>query len=344
MTGSLLARTESAHRKGQRILAPLIGLPGVRLAHTTVKLAQQNPSIHSRVLSSIVKTFAPDIVFPLMELAVEANALGWKTNFPVDEPPTVEKTPFQPSDLNSLESVDIRSDSRVRAYCETVRRAADQVPPSVILGAYVTGPYTLAALMMGTEEAAIATKLHKAELHGLLAFTNRTIDTYMRSLIEASAGLICILEPTAMMLGPSEFKEFSADYVRSLRLTCDQAGNPTVLHICGRSMHLIEHMASTGVDGLSLDSQESGVDLAEAIQRVPRETVILGNISPTETMLFGNPELVRREVWNLADRLCEFPNFALSTGCDLPLDTPLENVYAFMDAGRRLRREESLPC
>lgn len=31
-----------------------------------------------------------------------------------------------------------------------------------------------------------------------------------------------------------------------------------------------------------------------------------------------------------------YPNFVLSTGCDLPPETPLANIQAFMEAGRRL--------
>jgi len=39
------------------------------------------------------------------------------------------------------------------------------------------------------------------------------------------------------------------------------------------------------VDALSLDSRETGVVLARLMHRVPEETVLVGNISPTVTML-----------------------------------------------------------
>jgi uroporphyrinogen-III decarboxylase len=31
------------------------------------------------------------------------------------------------------------------------------------------------------------------------------------------------------------------------------------------------------------------------------------------------------------------PNFILATGCNLPPDTPLKNISAFMEAARNLR-------
>ena len=339
MTGLLRQQAECAFRSGKRLLAPLIGLPGVRLAGTTVKLAQQNSSVHAAVLSAIIETFAPDFIFPLMELAVEANALGRRTSVPLNEPPTVLPDGFELSELSALESVDVRADARALAYCETIRRTVELSPPSVTVGGYVTGPYTLAALIMGAEEAAIATKLRTGELQLLLRLARRTIDAYLRMLTDAGARAICILEPTAVMLGPAEFQACSADHVSVLRAACDRAGATSILHVCGNAMHLIDRMVETGVDGLSLDSAEAGVKLGQVLRRIPDTTVILGNISPTSTMLFGTPEQVSREVTDLGRLLQDFPNFILATGCDLPLETPLENIRAFMQAGRHLSRD-----
>jgi uroporphyrinogen decarboxylase len=53
-------------------------------------------------------------------------------------------------------------------------------------------------------------------------------------------------------------------------------------------------------------------------------------------MRFGTPEDVRREVERLRKEMEPYPNFILSTGCDLPQETPRENIQAFMDAGRRV--------
>jgi len=39
------------------------------------------------------------------------------------------------------------------------------------------------------------------------------------------------------------------------------------------------------VGALSLDWRDTGVDLARLMHRVPEETVLMGNISPTMTML-----------------------------------------------------------
>ena len=99
--------TRKAYREGRRLVAPLLGLPGVRLSGTNVKLAQQNASEHFRVVKTIVETFSPDVVFPLMDLSVEANALARYTVIPVHDTAVVPKTDFSLHEVDTLRKIDI---------------------------------------------------------------------------------------------------------------------------------------------------------------------------------------------------------------------------------------------
>jgi uroporphyrinogen decarboxylase len=42
-------------------------------------------------------------------------------------------------------------------------------------------------------------------------------------------------------------------------------------------------------------------------------------------------------VQDLLGKMSPYPNFVLSTGCDLPQETPLANIRAFVEAGRAWR-------
>jgi uroporphyrinogen decarboxylase len=81
----LLDKTLTAYEKGHRLVAPLMGFPGIRLTGCSIKLAQQNVGEHFGVLRALHETFSPDMLFPLMDLSVEANALGRYTLFPSDD-------------------------------------------------------------------------------------------------------------------------------------------------------------------------------------------------------------------------------------------------------------------
>lgn len=329
---------ERTQREGRRVVAPLIGFPGINIVQSSIKLAQQNFGEHFRVLKAIAETFEPDVMFPLMDLAVEANALGYYTLFPQAESATVVRTASCLEELERISQVNIAFDSRLLGYIETMKMMSLGLPDTIVKGAYVTGPYTLAALMLGADEAAMATVLRPDELHVLCRFTTERIQEYVRLLIAAGAQAICILEPSAVMMGPDQFAEFSAAYVRHIIQSCKYTGITTIYHTCGNTMHLVNKMVESGVNAISLDSPDAGVDLPAVAAKVPQEVIIMGNISPTGSLLRGTPQEVEDEVTVLLRQMAPFPNFVLSTGCDLPQETPVENIRAFMRAGR-IRRD-----
>jgi len=325
------------YAQGQRLVAPLLGFPGVTLAETEIKLAQQNYSEHFRVIRALVETFQPDLIFPLMDLSIEANALGRYTLFPRNESATVPRDHFDFEEIEALGRIDLACDSRIMGYVETVKRMKKELPDTLIKGAYVIGPYSLAGLLISAEEAAVRTLTHPGEMHRLCGFTRGVIQQYADLLIEAGAELICILEPSAVMLGPKQFTLYSAAHVQTLAARFKEQGVYTVYHICGNSMHLIQPMVNSGVDGMSLDAREYGVDLLKVLQTVPGRVAVIGNISPTGKMLLGTPDEVRMEVRDFLERMTPYPHLILSTGCDLPRETPLENIRAFMETGRNFR-------
>lgn len=333
----LLNALKSANQNRERLVAPLVGFPGLKLVNSTIKLAQQNYYEHFKVIKAIVDTFHPDAVFPLMDLSVEANALGRYTIFPVNESATVVTEDFTMDDLEMLKDIDIRYDTRLLGYVETVKLMNIFLPKEILKGAYVTGPYTLAGLLLGATNAATYS-ITEPEFLSLVcdAVIEKILD-YVRLLISAGAQIICVLEPSAVMLGPDEFEQFSKKYVSRISQLCNDTPVSVVYHICGNSMHLIEKMCDANVNALSLDSEEAGVDLVSVAKKIPNDIVIIGNVCPTGKILNGNPDDVKSEVENLLNKMKKFENFILSTGCDLPQEVPLENIHAFMNAGRNYK-------
>ncbi|MBU0666779.1 MAG: uroporphyrinogen decarboxylase family protein [Nanoarchaeota archaeon] len=316
-----------------------MGLPGVRLAGTSVKMAQQNHQIHFRVIKKLVDKFSPDMIPFLMDLSVEANALGMYTIFPVHDTATVH-TEFNIEDklhLQAISDISISSDSRVLSYVKTMELMNAGLPDDMIKIAYVTGPYTLAALMMDAQEAAIATLDNPVALHNLCEIATNKIQEYVRMLTTAGANSIVILEPTAVMLGPKQFREFSGHYVNHIVTAHKYSGVSMIYHTCGNTMNLISEMVNSGIDGISLDSEDAGVQLQLVAEIVSETVVVIGNISPTKVLTYAQPEEVTASVNELLDKMKPFSNFILSSGCDLPQEAPLENIAAFMNAGRNYK-------
>ena len=334
---SLLKEVQKAYSNNQRLISPLMGFPGLPLVNSTIKLAQQNYGEHYKVLTALIKKFEPDMIFPLMDLSVEANALGLYTVFPQRDTATVLKEKIDFIDQILEKQINISYDTRLQGYVETIKLLRIRFPETVIKGAYVTGPYSLAGLMIGAEELAIAVLMEPEKISKLCEFAIEKIQEYIRLLIGAGAQAICILEPTAVMLGPEDFEKYSSSFVKHINSSYKYTDVSTIYHTCGNTMHLIEKMEESGVDAISLDSNETGVNLPEVAKRLKKDTIILGNINPTGSIFTGTPEKVQQEVTELLQSMDFYPNFILSTGCDLPEEVPVENIYAFMETGRQYR-------
>lgn len=306
---------------------PLMGFPGIQINGSSLKQNEFNWSIQFWTIFELVRHFQPDGVFMFMDLSVEANGLGLPVRFPLDESPSVEYPVVRTQeDLHRYYRVDILADGRTRVFIETMRLMARHL--NILRGGYVIGPFTLAGLMMGATQTAMATIDDPDLLHEVLKLTTYVITRYANALARAGAHTIAILEPSAVMLSPRQFRQFSGDYVRRI---IEQMEALPILHICGNATHLIDEMVATGAQGLSLDSL---VDLASVAQAVSPEVVLIGNINPTAVMVDCSPQEAYTTTLALIEQMAPYSNFVLSTGCDLPPETPLANIRAFMDAGR----------
>lgn len=313
--------------KDRILVIPLLGAPGTKLSRTTLRENLTDANIQLRTIELLIERFQPDGIFPFMDLTVEAESLGLDISFPENENPAVRKHNVKSEE--DLEAVRLRYkgiSGRMPLFIKVVEGLAKKF--SIVKGAYVIGPYTLAGELMGVEELGINTILNPGLAHKFIEFTSSIIKDYAKALLDAGADVIAVLEPSAVMLSPRQFEEFSGRYFSYL---VEELKSPLILHICGDTTHLLEKMSRIGAIGLSLDSL---VDLKEASEIVPEDVVLIGNLDPVKVFLQSNPEEVAKATRDLLNRMKGVSNFILSSGCDLPIDTPLENIEAFIQEGK----------
>jgi len=332
----LLTAVEKANSERRRLVIPLLGFPGINIIRTTIKIAQQNHIEHFKVLKALYDKFKPDAMFPLMDLSVEANALGLYTLFPIEDSATVVPAHFDETELELMRKIEMQGDSRALSYSATVKTMSDHFD-GVLTCAYITGPYTLAGLILGANKAAELTLVDPDLLDRVCQLAYEKILDYSVMLTEAGAKVVCVLEPSAVMLGPDQFIRYSAEYIKKISEHYEKTEIAIVYHICGNSMHLIRAMCDAGVNAISLDSPDTGMNIKEACKIAGENIIVLGNINPAGKILYGTYEDVYKETELLLKETEEFPNYILSTGCDLPQAVPLENIRAFMDAGRNYK-------
>ena len=178
----------------------------------------------------------------------------------------------------------------------------------------------------------MATILDPDLLQAALRLATAVILPYVRALEDAGADMIAILEPSGSLLSPRRFGAFCGQYVAEIIAAMRVM---PILHICGQTTHLLDGMIATGAQGLSLDS---AVYFPQAIQRLPDDMVLIGNLDTVVVMNQMAPREVYQTATDLIAAMAPHPNFILSSACDLPLDTPHENIDALLQAALDARR------
>jgi [methyl-Co(III) methanol-specific corrinoid protein]:coenzyme M methyltransferase len=129
--------------------------------------------------------------------------------------------------------------------------------------------------------------------------------------------------------------EYYARYLRDMhREFARQLPVPLILHICGRTVDRMEHIAQTGMAAFHYDSKNAP---AESMEIVKNRIALVGNINNPETLFSKGPEEVRREVY----RNLEAGVQLVGPECAIPLQTTIENLQEIPRAVRDWHREHA---
>ena len=312
----------------KNLVIPLLGAPGITLSKTTLRENLTNSEVQYKTLSILIDKFSPDGIFPMMDLTVEIEALGSETNFPENANPSVVKPLIKNrEDLKILKGNWQGISGRMKVFIEVMEKIAKKY--SIIKGGYVIGPFTMAGELMGANDIAMQVMLNPELVAELVNFSLEVISEYANALFNAGADAIAVLEPLAVILSSKKYKEFSLYPFK--KLVSNLNNKPLILHICGNTNHLIKSMLDSGAVGLSLDS---GINFEELKKIIPPEITLMGNLNPVKIFLQSTPDQVAEATKSLKESMKDTKNFILSSGCDIPLDTPLKNIEAFMKAAR----------
>lgn len=66
----------------------------------------------------------------------------------------------------------------------------------------------------------------------------------------------------------------------------------------------------------------------------------MGNVDPAVQFRNGTPESVKKETKRILRECTAYPNFVISSGCDIPPQSPWENIDAFFAAVEEFYAEQ----
>lgn len=262
---------------------------------------------------------------------------GSRTNDPENNVPAIVEHYL--TDLDhldeklSLEKVD-RDHDPWNAQCfESMEIMKKEIGDEVGLSIAPPGPFTAASSLYPSSKLLRALIKEPEKVHQLLRFTTDALKIIAKEYIQAGCGFsICDPVASGSILSKKAFCQFSQPYTRELIDYVHSLGRTVTIHICGNTSTITEEIVKTGCDVLSIDNR---VSLEDTKRRVGNLVPIIGNVDPVDVMMGGTPSLVREDVRRCFAQAFDSPKkFMLSTGCGIPIETPVENIDALMTAGR----------
>jgi len=140
---------------------------------------------------------------------------------------------------------------------------------------------------------------------------------------------IAIADPFASgdLISAQTFSVFVAPFLAELVRRAREKGKYSMIHICGDTSTILEHLARIHPDCFSLDQK---VNLTEARRALGGKVCVAGNLSPTGAILNGMPADVTAEARDCLRAWGDGGGFILTLGCDYPKTVPIANIMALM--------------
>jgi [methyl-Co(III) methylamine-specific corrinoid protein]:coenzyme M methyltransferase len=275
--------------------------------------------------------------------SVEVSAFGVLTRHMGAQrlPVVLQRRVSKTDDVDRLLVPDPRTEGKVPVVLEAVRILEEEweeaVEVPIFLG--ITSPLMLAMQLRGDHETLMDMDKDPSLLKALLAKTTDFILEYVREAVEAGVDQIVLDDSlsNSEFLTLQHFREFVEPYEDRVANEMRRVGIESILHVCGHvSEQQLDRMIEIDVDALSID-EGVPISLAKRLG-ARRHMAVIGNVSPTKTLLMGSVQRVEEDTRGCIDAGVD----VVAPGCSLETYTPLDNLVAMTSTAKRYGAERAM--
>jgi uroporphyrinogen decarboxylase len=187
------------------------------------------------------------------------------------------------------------------------------------------GPFSLAGRIFGVSESMELSLTNPDEITLLLEKVTPFLIEYAQAFKDKGADGVIIAEPAAGLLSPRSLGKFSSPYVKQI-IDATQSNEFTiVLHNCGAKLVHLNKILEAGAEIYHFGEP---MDIPSALEQVNGTVILGGNLDPAAVFASGSVENVIQQTKNLLLATNQFPNYFVSSGCEIPPDAYPEFIEA----------------
>ena len=282
--------------------------------------------VHANIVC--MQKYGIDAVSAISDPMRECADMGMDIEFPEDGVPH-EKELFikEKSDLLKLKPVAPANGRRMTDRVQAVDLFKKEVGNEFPIIGWVEGSFAMAADLRGVNSFLMDLYEDRDFVVDLLEICLEQAVLFARAQIDAGADIIGVGDAIASVAGPLAYNDLAVQYETRLLEAIRQAGGMTKLHICGNTAPFLESLPAQHCDILDVDWM---VPIDKAAELHGNITCINGNYDPVAVLLQGTVQDVKDAVKSCM-RMGGMKH-ASAAGCEVPKNTPPENLMAVYDA------------
>lgn len=308
---------------------PVLSFPAIQMMGITVKELISSSDLQAKGMKLVADRVDASASVSLMDLSLEAECFGSTIRFSDDEVPTVIGSVVSSEEEADALVIPEIGAGRTAIYIEAIEKAVKMIEDRPVL-AGVIGPFSLAGRLMDVSEAMIYCYDEPDMVHTVLEKVTQFIIKYCLEYKRVGANGVVVAEPLAGLLSPALAEEFSAEYMKKIVDAVQDDEFIVVYHNCGNcTIQQIDSILSIGAPVLHFGN---AIDMAEIVPLIPADVLVAGNVDPAAQFRNGTVDSIKAETKAIMEKCCKYPNFIISSGCDIPPMSKWENIEAFFEA------------
>jgi MtaA/CmuA family methyltransferase len=316
-------------RKGDRIsVASPTSIVSVELMEKTGVFfpeAHLDPKKMAELAAAGHELLGFDTIMPEFSVQQEAAALGCAVDWgsPTMMPDAKTHPAKEVADLQIPENLLEKPSMKIVLEALELLRG-DYGNSAGIIGK-VMGPWTLSYHLAGVQDFLLWTLVDPEKVRRFLHRLKEVTIAFAQAQLQAGADAVVVADhATGDLVSPKTYQDFLLPIHQEIN---QRIGGPTILHLCGNCSDRLRLFVEARFDAYHFEWQ---VDSRMAVQVVNHEMTLIGNISNRGVLFGGTPE----DVYKQARYSIEAGVDILAPECAVPLQTPLANLRAIVEAAR----------
>ena len=302
---------------------PFVGVHGGKLIGKTATEYLQSADYMVEGLLKARELYTPDGLPIVFDLQMEAEVLGCNLQWADEVPPSVTSHPLTSCSLEKLPKFDLTK-GRYPVAKETLIRCRDKMGKDVALYGLITGPFTLASHLRGSQ-IFLDMMMAPDEVHRLLNYCANVACAAADYYLEHGADVVAVVDPMTSQISQEHFEEFITQPLNKVFAHIAAQDSLSSLFVCGDATRNLELMCRTKCDNLQVD-ENIPLDLLKNLAGKYSKS-FGGNLKLTVALLLGTEADCMLDAIRCID-LGGLRGFILAPGCDLPYATPEANLIA----------------